>query len=319
MIYMIGYAYDGWGAKAMNFRDLQYVLAVAETQNFNQAAIQCHVSQPTLSTQIKKLEDQLGVLLFERTNKRVMITDAGARILERAKYILREEQNIREIARLSRDPSAGEFKLGAIPTLASYVFPTYVPAIGKAFPRLKPLLIEEKTDRLIEQIKAGRIDAALLALPIEEDTLATAPLFDDPFFLAVGADHALANRARVKVDDLEDHKLLLLDEGHCLRDQALAVCRAHGAEEEEGFRATSLETIRQMLRVPNSDLMTLMPMVAVQSNDDLHYIPFGKPSPSRHIGLVWRKTTPRAALIEQLRALLVKLPLPPASKSPSRR
>jgi len=291
----------------MNLRDMSYLLAVAESLNFKRAADACHVSQPTLSMQIKKLEDELGVRLFERTNKSVMITDAGRRIVEIARRMTHDEQHIRDIARTVRDPSAGEFKLGAIPTLASYIFPHYVPAIAKAFPKLQLLLVEEKTETLLDQLKMGKVDAALLALPIDENSLDSKHLFDDPFLLAVGPDHVLAKKKSVQLSDLSEKILLLLDDGHCLRDQALAVCQAHGAKEEKSFRATSLETLRLMVQSPHSGLMTLMPSIATSARDRLSYIPFSAPSPSRSIGIVWRKTSVRVAMIEEMARALIKV------------
>lgn len=288
----------------MNLRDFHYIIALADSLNFKRASETCHVSQPTLSMQIKKLEDYLGVQLFERTNKSVMPTDAGLRIIEVARRITQDEKQIIEIARALRDPAAGEFRLGAFPTLASYVFPSYVPAIIKAFPKLHLLLLEEKTDVLLEKLRLGKIDAALLALPIEDDTLETAHLFDDPFLLAVGRDHALAHKKTIRIADLDGHRLLLLSEGHCLRDQALAVCHAHGAQEEESFRATSLETLRLMVQAPHSGLMTLMPEIAMSPRDKLHYIPFTGTSPSRSIALVWRKTNARTDMILKLKDIL---------------
>jgi LysR family hydrogen peroxide-inducible transcriptional activator len=288
----------------MNLRDMHYILALAESCNFNRAAEHCHVSQPTLSTQIRKLEEYLGVALFERTNKHVMITEAGLRIAEVARRIVQDEANIRNIARLAHDPYAGVFRLGAMPTLASYVFPAFVPAIAKAFPKLDLLLVEEKTEILLEQLKIGKIDTALLALPIEDSALDAIEIFEDPFMLAVGTEHPFAQRKTVQPADLQGHKLLLLDDGHCLRDQALAVCQTHGADEEKGFRATSLETLRLMVCSPASQLMTLMPKIAVQNDRRLRYIPFTKPSPSRLIGLVSRRTSPRVKMITDLSRLL---------------
>lgn len=289
----------------MNLRDLHYLLALSETRNFKRAAEACNTSQPTLSMQIKKMEEYLGVQLFERTNKNVIITETGSRIAGAARRIVQDEQAILDIARTARDPASGEFKLGAIPTLASYVFPSYVPAIAKSFPKLQLLLVEEKTETLLEQLKAGKIDAALLALPVEDTQLDATKLFDDPFLLAVGAAHPLAKRKHVRLADLEGNKLLLLDEGHCLRDQALSVCRAHGADEEQSFRATSLETLRLMVQAPHSDLMTLIPAIAASPGDRLHYIPFTGASPSRTVGLVWRKTAVRAEMMQEMAEMLI--------------
>jgi LysR family hydrogen peroxide-inducible transcriptional activator len=289
----------------MNLRDLHYLLAVAETRNFKRASELCHVSQPTLSMQIKKLEAYLGVQLFERTNKSVMITDTGQRIAEVARRMMQDEQQIHDIARTVHDPRAGDFRLGAIPTLASYVFPLFVPALTKAFPKLQLMLVEDKTERLLAQLKDGKIDAALLALPVEESGLESAPLFEDDFMLAVGFAHPLAKRKSVRTADLSGQKLLLLDEGHCLRDQALAVCQTHGAKEENSFRATSLETLRLMVQSPNSDLMTLMPAIAASGHTGLRYIPFAGTAPSRTIGIVWRKTGVRGNIMADITKTLI--------------
>ena len=291
----------------MNLRDFHYLIALADSLNFKRAAEACHVSQPTLSMQIKKLEDYLGVQLFERTNKSVMVTASGHRIIGVARRIVQDEMQLSEMARTLRDPTAGEFRLGAIPTLASYVFPAYVPQIAKRFPKLHLLLVEEKTEVLLEKLKVGRIDAALLALPVEDPAFDARMLFDDQFLLAVGQDHSLAKKQSVRIADLSGHQLLLLDEGHCLRDQALAVCQAHGAKEEKSFRATSLETLRLMVQSPHSGLMTLMPKIAASKRDKLHYIPFIGSAPSRRIGMIWRKTDARSGMmgdmVESLKAV----------------
>jgi len=291
----------------MNLRDLHYLLAIAETRSFNRAAAQCHVSQPTLSMQIKKLEEELGVRLLERSNKRVMLTDSGAQIVGIARRIVEDESKIRNAAKLMRDPFAGMFRLGAIPTLASYIFPAFVPTLVSAFPKLKLLLVEDKTERLLEQLKKGDIDAAVLALPAGDAALAEAHLFDDPFILAVGSKHPLAKYKSIAPAELEGHQILLLDEGHCLRDQALSLCHARGAREDESFRATSLETLRLMVRVPESRFMTLIPRVAADKNDGLHYIPFTKPVPMREIGFVWRKSSSRTQLIDVMLPKLRKV------------
>lgn len=290
----------------MNLRDFHYFLAVADTLNFKRAAESCHVSQPTLSMQIKKLEIELGLPLFERTNKSVMLTDAGRRVLPEARRMIDSENAVRDIARAVRDPRAGEFRLGAFPTIASYVFPALVPAIARCFPQMQLLLVEEKTGQLLDMLRDGKIDAAILALPVDDAAFDVTAVFDDPFFLAVGREHALAARGFVTVDDLTGHKLLLLDEGHCLRDQALAVCHAHGAHEDRGFRATSLETLRLMVRSDKS-AMTLMPSVAIQRDDGLRYIPFEGAKPSRRIGLVRRKTSARAETVADMARLFADL------------
>ncbi len=287
----------------MNLRDLTYLVAVAELGHFGKAAARCFVSQPTLSGQIKKLEESLGVKLFERANRRVMLTDIGEEIVNTARRLLREADAIREIAKLAQDPRGGTFRLGAFPTLSTYLFPDLVVKIKNTLPNLRLILIEEKTERLIEQLKSGKIDAALLALPINEEGLETHPLFDDKFRLAVPSDHPLAKRKKVTMEDLSGHRLLLLEEGHCLRDQAMEVCQLTGTEEQD-FRATGLETLRQMVRAGTG--ITLMPEIAMgRQDDDIRYLPFKGTPPQRTIGLVWRKTTSRTLVINEITDLLV--------------
>jgi len=283
----------------MNLRDLQYVTAVAELRSFVQAAERCCVSQPTLSMQIKKLEDELGVQLFERTNKSVLPTAVGERVIESARRIAKEVDGIKEIADAAKDPLAGPLRLGAFPTLSTYLFPALVPFIRQALPRVKLTLVEEKTEGLIQQLKTGQLDAALLALPVPEEGLVAERLFEDAFLLAIPADHPLAPRKTIDQAELAGQSLLLLDEGHCLRGQALQVCQLNGANEGQDVRATGLETLRQMVRAGLG--ITLMPRIALRPNDEqIRYIPFSPPTPSRTIGLVWRKTSARTALFAEL-------------------
>lgn len=283
----------------MNIRDLKYFLAVAELEHFGQAAEQCHVSQPTLSGQIKKLEEQLGLKLFERTNRRVMLTEVGSKIAVCARRILREVDAINEIAESSRDPMAGKFRLGAFPTLATYIFPKIVPKIKQSLPNLRLILIEEKTHNLIEQLKNGDIDAALLALPIHDDFLISHELFYEEFYLAVPPSHELSKYDEIDQAILNKHRLLLLEEGHCLRDQSLEVCQLHGIAEEQDFKATGLETLRQMVKAGTG--ITFMPKIACHENEqDIHYIPFKPPAPGRKIALIWRKTNAREQVMKKL-------------------
>ena len=287
----------------MNIRDLTYFLAVAELEHFGQAAEQCYVSQPTLSGQIKKLEEELGAKLFERTNRRVLLTETGEQIAHSARRILREVETIRDIAESSSDPLAGKFRLGAFPTLATYIFPELVKKVKAAAPNLRLILIEEKTATLLEKLRHGEIDAALLALPIVDDFLLSELLFDDEFYLAVPPDHELAEKSEIDGKMLRKQPLLLLEEGHCLRDHALDVCQMHGISEEQDFKATGLETLRQMVKAGTG--ITLMPNAAIDRNDpDIRYIPFARPAPSRTIGLVWRKTCSRESLLATVAGLL---------------
>jgi len=286
----------------MNLRDLEYLVAVADLRNFTQAAEQCHISQPTLSFQIKKLEEFLGVVIYERDNKHVILTPVGEQILNKVRIILREVQDLKVLAQNAKDPFAGQLRMGAFPTIASYIFPKIIPAIHTALPQLKLILREEKTSILLEKLKEGEIDVAFLALPIPEHQLLSQALFEDEFLLAVPAMHPLAQLKRVDQKLLAPYKLLLLEEGHCLRDQALAVCQTLKTEEQD-FRATSLETLRQMVKANTG--ITLIPKIAVSEQDqDIKYLPFTMHVPKRTVALVWRKTSARSLVITQLLSIL---------------
>jgi LysR family transcriptional regulator, hydrogen peroxide-inducible genes activator len=288
----------------MNLRDLQYLIAVADLRSFGQAAEHCFISQPTLSTQIKKLEDELVIQLFERTNKKVLPTDLGEQVIASARRILKEVDGIKELAATAQNPLAGNLRLGAFPTLATYLFPRLIPQIRRELPRIRLILIEEKTERLLQQLKSGQIDAALLALPVQDDALETLTLFEDEFLLAVAGDHPLAEKAVIQQSDLAGQPLLLLDEGHCLRGQALQVCQTVGDDEEQDVRATTLETLRQMVRAGTG--ITFMPRIAVREEAGIRYLPFLPPAPSRTIGLVWRKTSARTELFTRLGELITE-------------
>lgn len=288
----------------MNLRDLSYLVAVADLRSFVQAADQCCISQPTLSTQIKKMEQTLGVTIFERNNKKVMLTEIGEQIIDSAKQILNEVEHIKEMAAMAQDPLAGNFRLGAFPTLSTYIFPDLVPKIKRQLPKIRLILSEEKTDRLIQQLKQGDIDAAFLALPVFDDALESELLFVDEFKLAVSVDDTLATRTSVDAADLHDKQILLLDEGHCLRGQALQVCQFNGLEEQQDVRATGLEMLRQMVKAGTG--VTFIPEIAVhEAEADIRYLNFKEPAPSRQIGLVWRKTSARKQLIRQFIELVV--------------
>jgi len=287
----------------MNLREMSYLVAVADLRNFSKAAEQCNVSQPTLSTQIKKMEEWLGVKIFERNNKRVMITEEGKEIVHSAKKILQEVERIKEIAECSHNPFAGKFRLGAFPTLSTYIFPAMVPQVKKRMPDLRLILIEEKTSVLMERLHSGDIDAALFALPVHDDFFKIKQLFDDRFFLAVPPNHPLAEHAEIDVEALASYRLLLLEEGHCLRDNALEICQQHNIEEEQDFRATGLETLRQMVKAGTG--ITLMPEIAINKHETgIHYIPFSEPTLHRSIGLAYRKTSTKKEIIQQVEAIL---------------
>lgn len=282
----------------MNLRDLQYLVALAETRHFGQAALRCHVSQPTLSAQLRKLEEFLGVTLIERRPRRVGLTPAGEAVVERARRMLRDAQDIRALARASQDPLGGQLKLGLIPTLAPYLLPRVAPRITRALPKLQLMLHEFQTAPLVERVVQGDLDVAILALPADTKGLVTRSLFAEAFLVAMPEHHRLSGRKRLKPADLAGEKLLLLEEGHCLRDQALEVCERAGTE-EQSFRATSLETLRQMVAAGLG--ITLLPRLASEgpfaSARGLVVRPFTPPVPSRDIGAAWRRSTSRSAAI----------------------
>jgi len=290
----------------MNLRDLNYLVAVERFRSFSQAANHCAIGQPTLSTQIKKVEEYLGVPIFTRDKNQIAITEHGVEIVDIARRILADVQHIRKIASQARDPYKGKLSLGAFPSLASYVLPEYVFRIKQHFPDLKMLVVEEKTHSLIELLHGYKLDAALLAMPVEDETLECRPLFDDPFTLAVCADHPLAQFDEVDLNCIDRENLLLLDEGHCLRDQTLKLCDPSRFVEND-FRASSLETLRFMVK--NGVGVTLMPSVAVQPEDcDIRYINI-RQQPSRSIAMVWRRNHPCKSMLEELAGLLTYKPL----------
>ena len=294
----------------MNLRDLRYLVALAEHKHFGRAAQASFVSQPTLSTQIRKLEEELDVALVERTPRKVLLTEVGREIAQRAREVLNEVEQIRQIARRTKDPESGTVRLGIFPTLGPYLLPHVVPRIRERFPRLELLLVEEKTETVLRQLREGRLDAGVLAQPIHDDQLHQQFLFEEPFLLAVPEHHPLAARKQLKLDDLSDQSLLLLEEGHCLRDQALEVCQLAGASERTGFRATSLETLRQMVAAGVG--VTLLPELAVRppvaSSGDVQLLRFQDPVPRREIAMYWRSTNVYRDFLPRLAEVFRDLP-----------
>ena len=290
----------------MNLRDLKYLVAVAKHRHFGRAAEACFVSQPTLSTQLKKLEGRLGVTLIERAGKRVLLTPPGAAIVAEAEQALRHVDALVQIAAQHRHPLGGELRLGVIPTVAPYLLPKILPAVRSAFDELSLKLTEGQTATLLALLDAGDIDAAVLALPSGAAGVCERALYREPFLLAVGAAHPLAGRRGATLTDLEAEAVLLLEDGHCLRDQALDVCKTHGAVENTNFRATSIETLREMVAANIG--VTLMPLLAVKRDDGVRYAPFRDADPpQRQVGLIWRASSPRQALMEALAERLVNV------------
>lgn len=282
----------------MNMRDLEYASALAETLHFGEAARRCHVSQSTLSIQIKKLEGELHAQLFERDAKAVRLSEAGVALLPHIRQVLGNAAALTQHAATLRDPLAGTVRMGVFPTLAPYVLPHFMPALSKNLPQLRFELIEEKTELLVARLLAGELDVALLALPIDAPRLDAIALFAEPFHLAVDAGNPLAQRTKLKLDDIAKTPLLLLDEGHCLREQSLALCARIGIGESQAYRATSLETLRHM--VASGAGATLMPALAARANDGIHYLPLADSRAERQIALVFRSATVRRVLFMRL-------------------
>ncbi len=293
----------------MNLRALQYLVTLAELKHFSRAAEACFVSQPTLSTQIQKLEQELGVQLLERSPRQLLLTPIGADIVARARNIIAEVEALKQQARMSLDPGTASLRLGIFPTLAPYLLPHVVPVIRRHYPQLSLQLFEEKTADILNLLNTGKLDAGLLALPVEDPRLDHVELFSEAFVLVTPSGHELAGHDSVSSADLQGHSLLLLEEGHCLRDQALEVCKLGGVTERLDFHATSMETLRQM--VAAGTCITLMPNMAVMPpvppNPDIKVIPFADPAPQRTIGLFWRKSSALADFLRELAPLFAQL------------
>src|SRR5580658_2894744 len=284
----------------VSLRQLQYVVAVADTLGFHKAAARCHVSQPTLSAQVLQLESVLGVTLFERDRRRVLVTSAGAEIVARARRVLVEADDLISAATRLREPFAGTLRIGVIPTIAPYMLPDVMPKVGAKYPKLSLVFREERTADVVRELAEGTLDAGLLALEADIGECAHAVIAMDPFVAALPKGHPLARRKRLTMTDLQDEHVLLLDEGHCFRDQALALCTKARAS-ETSFRATSLATLAQM--VSNGAGMTLLPALAVPVENrrgQLEIRPFIKPAPGRTIALVWRPRSPHAGVLVEL-------------------
>ena len=282
----------------MTLQELRYIVALADTGHFAKAAERCHVSQPTLSTQLKKLEDYLGVTLFDRSLRQVSATPAGREIVERARLVLAEVDRIKAIAKQSLDPMARTLNLGVIPTAGPYFLPHAVRVAHRAYPQLRLLLREDFTANLLNALAQGRVDAALLALPVPGEGLQAAPLFQEPFVAALPKGHALAKKKTIDAHELAREKILLLEEGHCLREQALEVCGLRGDFGEE-VKATSLETLRQMVAIGIG--CTLLPALAAKGrNAGIELRSLKQPVPSRTMGLVWRSRSPFQDTLQRL-------------------
>lgn len=289
----------------MNLRDLNYLVAIAKHRHFSKAAEACFISQPTLSAQLKKLEEELGVTLFERTNKQILITPAGEQLVAQAQNILREVATFRELAKHTHNPLAGEFRLGIIPTLGPYLLPHILPTIKKYLPEIELILHEDKTWRILEALRHGHLDAIMLAIPVPCEGLVVKKLFDESFFVALPTKHHLTNKKALQLKELTGEHLLLLEEGHCLRDQALEVCQAIDMRDSSGFHATSLETLRQMVAANGG--VTLLPALAINKDPSIVIKPINKQKAFRTIGILWRKQSVREKCCIEIAKLVTDL------------
>ncbi len=301
---------------ALTLRNLEYIASVAEQGHFGRAAVLCGVSQPALSAQVQKVEECLGMRIFERSRRKIHLTATGAEVVEQARLVLREAGRLVEIAEQRKRPLSGLFRLGVIATLGPYLMPYLLKPLREKHPDMELVLVEGLTDSLLDQLHSGRLDAVLAALPIKGNSFLTEELFLEPFYLVVPAGHTLAKAPNPSPEMLAADEMLLLEDGHCLRDQALDVCPAEGTWQQNRYQATSLETLRHM--VASGAGYTLFPALAVPGSDKLkgllRYRPFNGKAPGRTIALVWRRSGSAAGDAEALIALIRKN-LPPKVKS----
>jgi LysR family hydrogen peroxide-inducible transcriptional activator len=292
----------------MTLTELKYIVAVARAKHFGHAAEACFVAQPTLSVAIKKLEDELGVLLFERGGSEVSVTPLGAQIVAQAERVLEQTAAIKELAKQNKDPLAGPLRLGVIYTIGPYLLPPLVKNLIDNVPQMPLVLQENFTHKLLELLRQGELDAAIMALPLPDHGMAVQPLYDEPFIVAMPKHHPWAKRKEISAEDLKSETMLLLGAGHCFRDQVLEVCPemarfsapGGGTGMQRTFEGSSLETIRHM--VASGIGLTVLPRASVtdlsESNGLLAYVPFTRPAPSRRVVIAWRKSFTRRAAID---------------------
>lgn len=293
----------------VSLRQLRYFQAVARLGHFGQAADACAVSQPALSMQVQELERELGVTLLERRPRGVRLTPAGEEVARRAARVLAEVQDLADYARHSRAPLGGTLRLGVIPTIAPYLLPPLLPRVREGYPDLNLAIWETRTARLLDRLRDGDLDLLLLALPVDTGSdIETVTLFDDPFLLAVPFDQPAGSSARATAEMLNDDRLLLLEEGHCLRDHALAYCELRQVPGVDTFGASSLSTLVEM--VANGMGLTLLPEMSLPveaRGDRVRLVPFEPPVPQRSIGLAWRTTSPRKPEFTLLGAMIATM------------
>jgi LysR family hydrogen peroxide-inducible transcriptional activator len=311
----------------MTLTELKYIVAVARERHFGRAAEACFVSQPTLSVAIKKLEDELNVQIFERGTSEVSVTSIGEQIVTQAQRVLEQTLAIKEIAKQGKDPLVGPLRLGVIYTIGPYLLPTLVKQMIKRVPQMPLMLQENYTLKLIELLKQGEIDVAIMALPFPETGLMLRPLYDEPFVVALPSGHAWENRPRIDAEDLKQETMLLLGSGHCFRDHVLGVCpelmrfsqNADGIQKT--FEGSSLETIRHMVAsgvgitvLPRTSVQEVKPHAGGVDSGLLSYVAFDEPVPDRRVVLAWRKSFTRMPAIEAICDAINACELPGVNK-----
>ncbi|MBX3621007.1 MAG: hydrogen peroxide-inducible genes activator [Rhizobacter sp.] len=299
----------------MTLTELRYIVAVAREKHFGRAAEACFVSQPTLSVAIKKLEEELDVKLFERGANEVSVTPLGEEIVRQAQSVIEQAQGIKEIAKRGKDPVSGPLRLGVIYTIGPYLLPDLVRQAIERVPQMPLMLQENFTVKLLEMLRTGELDCAIMAEPFPDAGLAVAPLYDEPFMVAVPTSHPLAKRKSISAEELKKETMLLLGTGHCFRDHVLEVCPEYArfSSDAEGirksFEGSSLETIKYM--VASGMGVTVVPQLSVPKDQQPHvrYIPFAEPVPTRRVVLAWRRTFTRYEAIAALRNAIYACPL----------
>jgi LysR family hydrogen peroxide-inducible transcriptional activator len=302
----------------MTLTELKYIVAVARAKHFGHAAESCFVAQPTLSVAIKKLEDELGVTLFERGGSEVSVTPVGAQIVAQAERVLEQTAAIKELAKQNKDPLAGPLRLGVIYTIGPYLLPPLVKNLIDNVPQMPLVLQENFTVKLLELLRQGELDAAIMALPLPDHGMLMQTLYDEPFVVATPRTHPWSKRREIPADDLKAETMLLLGSGHCFRDQVLEVCpemarfSSPGNGMQRTFEGSSLETIRHM--VASGIGLTVLPRASVRDMEDpngmLSFVPFSNPAPSRRVVIVWRKSFTRRAAIEAVCNAVAQCDLP---------
>ena len=280
---------------SFTLRELEYLVAVADHGHFGRAAEACAVTQPTLSTQLRKLEHNLQISLIDRATRQVRLTSVGETIVAQARKILYERQVLLQLALHNLDPLGGEFRLGVIPTVAPYLLPRALPDIRSELPNLHLSLMEAQTEVIVSKLQSGLLDAGVLAFPVDEPSLTGVSLYSESFLFALHVNHPKSIQRFISLGELENEDVLLLDEGHCLREQALEICKSHRALTNMNFRASSLETLRQMVAANMG--VTLMPRLAAKPTEFVKYLPFENAEPHREIGLFWHEASPRTELL----------------------